>query len=210
MLEVGRRAGFEQGFQQGMERGMAEGRDEGLRRLEEEAEAARQASAGRLARLDQLLAAVAEGIARRLAEAEDDMVALCHEVICRILGEHLSTREGVIACVRRAVEEAGSSGPPGSGRSALELHVHPRDLAAIEGDPAFGDWLQQHASAGGSRWIPDERVELGGCLVRSVEGTLDARLETQLAVLQALLRRGATSRAREAPEAAAASRGGSA
>jgi flagellar assembly protein FliH len=37
------------------------------------------------------------------------------------------------------------------------------------------------------RWVADPEVQLGGCLLRSEEGALDARLEVQLQALGASL-----------------------
>jgi flagellar assembly protein FliH len=190
-LENGYRAGLEQGLQEGREQGLAEGREAGRQVVEREARGAQEATAARLAQLDQLLSALPAEISHRLASAEEDMVALCHAIVCRILGDQLLTREGVAHCVRQAVREAC----PGSGLSApgpgfVAIHVHPRDLESMQGDGQLAAWLRQGAtssSASAVHWVADERVQLGGCLVRSTEGSLDARLETQMAALRDLL-----------------------
>ncbi|MEN9868607.1 MAG: hypothetical protein RL748_4197, partial [Pseudomonadota bacterium] len=57
----------------------------------------------------------------------------------------------------------------------LALHLHPQDLA----------WVAQSMAELGlnpeqTQLRPDASIKLGGCLLESTVGTLDARLETQL------------------------------
>jgi flagellar assembly protein FliH len=200
-VDATQRAAFERGREEGKALGFAEGREAGRQKAEQEVRAARDAAAARIAQLDELLEKVRSELARRLEQAEEDMVTLCHAAICRILGEELVTREGVAQHVRQAIREGGFLGA-GSTLGQLAIHVHPQDLAGLEGDPVLASWLRQHAAAGVVRWVPDERVRMGGCLVRSGEGTIDARLETQLAALQRVL-----SEERPANQAAASGAG---
>lgn len=187
-LEASRRMGFEQGREEGRQAGLAEGRAAARAEVEREAHAAAEAAAARMSQLDRLVASIPAEITRRLEQAEDDMVALCHAVVCRILGDELVTPGGVAEHVRQAIREVGPAAFA-SGRGQLAIHVHPGDLAALEADAVLAAWLRQHASAGAVQWIPDGHVRLGGCLVRSAEGALDARLETQLDALHEILTR---------------------
>jgi flagellar assembly protein FliH len=189
-LQAGFKEGFERGVQEGRQQGLAEGREAGRQAVEREARSSQEAMAGRLAQLDQLLAALPAELGRRLASAEEDMVALCHAAVCRILGEQLVTPDGVVHCVAQAIREAdGGSLLQTSDQRGLAVHVHPVDLESLQVDPRLASWLSGEASTRSApvRWVADERVRLGGCLVRSSEGTLDARLETQLAALRSLL-----------------------
>lgn len=179
------RRAFEQGQEEGRQRGLADGQVAGRQLVEREAHAAQEAVAARIAQLDRLLTSLPAELVRRLEVVEDDMVALCHAAVCRILGEELVTPEGVVHQVRQAIRETGASAL-GRVHGQIAIHVHPRDLATLEADAALAAWLRQHASAGAVHWVADERVKLGGCLVRSAEGSLDARLETQLAALHRL------------------------
>ncbi|MGC7940560.1 FliH/SctL family protein [Pandoraea pneumonica] len=55
--------------------------------------------------------------------------------------------------------------------------MHPDDLG----------WLRETSTAGDPQWVGDDSVMLGGCIVETDAGTLDARLEAQLeAVARAL------------------------
>jgi flagellar assembly protein FliH len=190
-LESGYRSAFEQGLAEGRQQGLTEGREAGRQAVERDSRAGREEMSGRLAQLEKLLAALPAEMERRLASAEDEMVALCHGVVCRLLGDALVTREGVAQRVRQALHEAGGHAGHGRGGARqVAVHLHPRDLAALEQDAALAAWMRQEGSAqGGVRWVADERVGPGGCMVCSAEGNLDARLETQMAALRQLLLR---------------------
>jgi flagellar assembly protein FliH len=187
--EATQRAGFERGREDGRAQGLTEGREAGRQQAERDARAAHDAAEARLGRLDELLQGVSAELARRLEAAEDDMIALCHAAICRILGEEIVARDGAAQLVRQAVREGGFVGAA-SRLGQLAIHVHPTDCAALEGNAMLAAWLHQHSAAGVIRWVPDEQVKLGGCLVRSGEGTVDARLETQMTALQRMLAEG--------------------
>jgi flagellar assembly protein FliH len=162
---------------EGRATGLAEGRQQAQAELErarlEAADAANAAVEQRLSRLDDLLDGLAADLAKRLAEAEDDLVALGHEALCRILGEEAATPAAMRAMVKHLLARHGQ-------RAQLAVHVHPDDL----------DALSQDGGAAGEawRWVGDNSVQLGGVILRSPEGSLDARLETQLSALgEALL-----------------------
>jgi flagellar assembly protein FliH len=133
-----------------------------------------------LQRLLQQLPAAWEGF---LQDAEEDMLSLVFEAVCRITGEQAVSRDGARAMLQRTVQAW-------HGRRPLSVHVHPDDLDALQSDAP----LRQMLSASGFtaerqtlRWVADPEVQLGGCLLRSEEGALDARLEVQLQALGASL-----------------------
>lgn len=198
-LRRGYEAGFARGLEEGRRQGVGEGREAGNRAVEQASRAAAEAAADRLARLDALLSRLPAELARRLEAAEDDMVALCHGALCRILGDEHSRPDAASQMVRQAVREAcRGSALHRDGRAPLAIHVDPRALESLRADERLAAWLDQ---AGGARWIADDRVRAGGCIVTSGEGTLDARLETQMAALrQVMLQgRGASAPAAQPP-----------
>ena len=69
----------------------------------------------------------------------------------------------------------------------LTVRVSPEDLPHIE------NARQKFDAAGRGRFIDfiaDQAVKFGGCIIESDSGTIDARLETQLKILEnALLAR---------------------
>jgi flagellar assembly protein FliH len=153
--------------------GLREGRERAQVELEQaKAQAADQASAAmqpRLDQLDRLLEALAAETARRFADAEDELVALGHEAICCMLGDGAATPAVIRSMVKHLLARHGA-------RTQLAVHVHPDDLNALdqEAGTARDAW----------RWVADNSVQLGGAILRSPEGSLDARLETQLTALR--------------------------
>jgi flagellar assembly protein FliH len=68
----------------------------------------------------------------------------------------------------------------------LAIHIHPGDLEMLRADATLSEWLKRHGS-GPIQWRADETVRLGGCVVHTDRGSLDARLETQLWALHEIL-----------------------
>ncbi|WP_459569034.1 FliH/SctL family protein [Cupriavidus sp. 8B] len=184
-LALGKKEGYKAGLQIGKEDGHKQGLIEGRAAGQLEAQAiARREVGERLDQLDRLLSAIPSEIGARLDRAEGDMAALCFEVVCRMIGEAAVELEGVRCMVRNAVSQTAS-------RRLVAIHVHPRDLEALQGDANLKTWLSGRNEEGRApvQWIADDQVRLGGCIVRAPEGSLDARLETQLAVLHDVVSR---------------------
>ncbi|MDP9992361.1 flagellar assembly protein FliH [Variovorax boronicumulans] len=206
--EEARQRGYEEGFAKGNIEGRARGDEESRqlaaqaaekasRELEDHAERMtrelkQQAQAGYQARvqvLDGLVAALPPKIEARLAAAEDDMLALCFEVVCRTLGNSAAQPEALRAQLARAMDSLRS-------RKLVAIHMHPDDLAMLQ----KGQGLSQALLGGNDvQWVASADVALGGCILQSPEGGLDARFETQLAALrELLLQTRAAARAAEA------------
>lgn len=129
---------------------------------------------------------------RRLAEAEEDVVALTFEVICKVMGEKAATPEGLTGLVKATAKNW-------HGRSALEIHLHPDDWEMLQSH--FSSAEQSATDKLGLdgqelRWVADSTVALGGCMLQSSEGILDARLELQMVQLQSSLLRTRAERKR--------------
>jgi flagellar assembly protein FliH len=162
------------------ERGYAQG-------LQDGATAGRAAFDAEVARLGAIIAAVTAAKAAVLAGAEDAMVDLAFGALCAILGEQAATR----AAVARLVAEHGAAR---ANREQVIVRLHPEDLALLlagGGDDAALFTRTCRA---------DADIVLGGCMVDSGSGTLDARLETQLARLRATLLAVRAERTGEAPQ----------
>jgi flagellar assembly protein FliH len=202
--EEARQRGYEEGFAKGSIEGRARGDEEARQRAAQAAEKAsrefeehaqrltrelkQEALAGYQARvrvLDGLIAALPPGIEARLAAAEDDMLALCFEIVCRVLGESVVRPEALRAQLAKAMQEL-------RGRKLAAIHMHPADLALLQ-EEGRESW-----ASGGVQWIASTDVELGGCILQSPEGGLDARFETQLnALRESLLQTRAAARTSE-------------
>jgi len=152
----------ERGWQQGHEAGLAKAASEHAAQLK-------------------ALAALVRGVRGRLDEGIGELSELgaevVYEAVCKLLGQALASREGVVAAVREVVRRARE-------RSRLTLRVSPSDHAAIR---EHLDTVLEGLDAGQVELVPDERVELGGCLIESPSGSLDGRLEVQLANLRQAL-----------------------
>lgn len=194
----GYRTGFEEGRRNGLEQGMAEGRklglelglEEGRERGEAEglrlSEGARKALDDRIGHMDRLLRQLGEHLQERLHAAEDDMVAVCFTAICRVLGDHALKKDLIAQAVQAAIEQCCGSGRNPRLPSDIAIHVHPDDFKNLREDPGVSSWLRR-SGEGSCKWVPDAGIELGGCIIRSESGGLDARLETQLGALKTLL-----------------------
>jgi flagellar assembly protein FliH len=147
---------------EGREAGMAEAK----RLLEQEREAA-------AARVEAMLTGVAARAHEWMRAAEDELVLLAHEAVCRIVAEAAVRPEAIRLLVRRLLEERG-----GDDCDAMHVHVHPDDFAVVAAAQTPAAW----------RWVSDASVALGGVILRSPRGSFDARLETQFAALADLLR----------------------
>lgn len=170
----GLRAGREEGLAAGYDAGLQEGRAAAQAEIGAAAEAAALQAASALAQRERQLLATASALQERasdlLARAEDEMVVLCYEVICRVLGAAALSREHVQSQVGAALAHW-------RGRRPLTVLLHPDDAALLE-----------LASAGaGVTWQADAQVELGGCILRDAQGALDARLEHVLEEVKAAL-----------------------
>lgn len=147
--------------QRGFEAGREEGEAEGRELLTAQAE-----------RLKTLAAQLVRAKAGAIEDAEDAIIDLAFAALCRILGHAGATREHVQNVVREAAATSHE-------REQLTIRLHPADLDLLrDADGSLDATLRLSA---------DTSIELGGCIVDSANGTLDARLETQLTRLRSTL-----------------------
>jgi flagellar assembly protein FliH len=147
------------GYEEGLARGTAEGRA-----------GADAAVASRLEQLDALARGMDEASASALVRQEDMLVEVVWTAICRIAGELAASREDALAIVRAAAAHVRET-------QGLRIRVHPQDA----------EWLGGQGDAAGWSLQADPSVVLGGCIVESAQGSLDARLELQLERLREAL-----------------------
>jgi flagellar assembly protein FliH len=194
-VQEARAAGYEAGKAQGEKDGYEAGIRQAMERAETERRAALESQqaghrtlADALAKMQHMAETLAKQKSGLLDDAEDDMVALAFEAFCRVLGGTAATREMVKAGIGNALAHW-------RGKATLEIHVHPEDLAWLEEDKE----LSARIAARGNhavRWVADTELAMGGCMLRSSEGALDARLDLQVEALKAsLLQTRATRRA---------------
>lgn len=154
---------------QAREAATAQGYADGMARARAEAD---QQLRGVVQQVQALLRSVGDQQRRLAVEAEDLLVEIAFAALCRVLGKAAPTPEAVRAMVRHSTAEL-------SERDEVQVRLHPDDARL----------LAEHAGSdpAGLRLLADAAVRLGGCMVDTPAGTLDARLETQLAELAQVL-----------------------
>lgn len=111
-------------------------------------------------------------------DTEKDLLRLAVRLAERIVGREIEKDDNtIIEIISTALQNARQ-------QEKLTVRVNPKDLPAIEKE------TENFASGGRIQFIDfvaDPRVESSGCLIESEVGTIDARLETQLRVLERAL-----------------------
>jgi flagellar assembly protein FliH len=182
------RRGYEEGLALGQIEGRRAGNEEGLRSGREQAamdakkwaESAVLAGTATLVEERRRLRDVHEAcqaLAGELsANAEEEMVALCYETICRVVGE-LSVRPEVVSAMLAQVLANAR------GQARVLLRVHPQDAVLLD---ACGVTSQPGQAVS---WRADPSVTIGGCVLEAPGGGLDLRLDTMLENCKAALLR---------------------
>jgi flagellar assembly protein FliH len=164
-IEARRAEIFEQAYHEGYEAGEQAGQQE-----------ARQARDEEIAALLEIAASMRPAFDAFLSDAEDLLVEIAFESVCKILGRALCDRAGVSALVQAVIEQVRE-------REQLIVRLAPADYMLLAGAEAAGS----RNDAWKAELKPDARVTLGGCLIDSPSGTVDGRLETQLQRLREVL-----------------------
>lgn len=131
-----------------------------------------------VAEFEQNLLDVREIRERVWRETEQDLLRLAIRLTEKILGRELKADKKAVAdIVATALQNARQ-------QEKLTIRVNPSDLPTVEKE------IENLARTGRTQFldfIADPRVSEGGCLIESEVGTIDARLETQLRVLERAL-----------------------
>jgi flagellar assembly protein FliH len=136
------------------ERGFAEGYSAGLATAAAELEPARAALA---AAADGVRATLAELTAQAERQAAELALALADKVLAAALEVRPELVGDVVAGALRGVTER-----------ELKIEVHPDDVAFLTD------------AAAGVEIVPERRIARGGCVVRTPDGEIDARISEQL------------------------------
>ncbi len=156
-----------------------------LRQAQAEAERIRLQSAaeGRergMAAVTELLVGARAAASRMRSQSTAELRALAVRIAEKLLGRELTLRpDAVTDLVAEALGAASTA-------HQLTLRCHPDDLAALErGRPRF---VERCARAQAIQFRSDPQVGRGGCIIESDLATIDARLSTQLDVIERALR----------------------
>lgn len=109
--------------------------------------------------------------------AEREVVELVVDVARRVIGESVDRDPSlVVSTVRRALTRAGAL-------NVVRLRLHPDDLGQVR-----AALTEDHGEAPPFELLADGTVTVGGCVVDTEAGRIDARLDVQLEqVAQSLL-----------------------
>ena len=139
-----------------------------------------------IAEWDRALAALAEAQNALEIKYEPQMIRLAVKIAGKILGEELRLRpETIVSIARECLRGVRHE-------HNLTLRVNPQEADDVEHNLA--SLLEVAGSDRRIRVTPDAAVASGGCIVESVVGVIDARLETQLKCLEEILLRVAVRR----------------
>jgi flagellar assembly protein FliH len=139
---------------------------------------AREKVRSALAALENLNESAERSFVSESAQLQDACADVVAEVFFKLAGSALVTRQAIVGVVGEVLKRVREE-------RELRIHVNPADRTVLSTAEAGIE-----ASLPGRRFtlIADGRVEAGGCIVESALGSLDGRLEVQLAELCATLR----------------------
>jgi flagellar biosynthesis/type III secretory pathway protein FliH len=129
--------------------------------------------------LVEAMAALTDAAAQRHKIAQDNEDALAElalRIARKVIGAHLDADPTLIA---RIVEHSIAELEPST---SIIVKVCPADLAAVEANRAALTRLVK--GSGKLEIVGDPTVNVGGCILSSPVGDVDARIETKLSVLE--------------------------
>jgi len=128
----------------------------------------------------EILLAARAAADRMCASAKDDAVLLARKMAEKIVGHAVDLDPSVMADIAEQAVLASRARA-----ASVVLRVHPDDLSAIE--QSRPGWLDREGAPGDVRLVADASVGRYGCVVETAVGRVDARLRTQLDVLERVL-----------------------
>lgn len=169
--------GYESGYQEGFEAGFAQGVEDGNQRacdeMKQAIDSSQQAWHGAL----DVFIACRENLEQ---EAKQDVLRLSLELAERIIYRAIAQDPTIIE------DQLAETLQLLSERTAVVVHVNPRDLATAEA--IMPELIDQLKLGPHVRVVGNGDVSAGGCYVRAGHGDIDARIETQLSrIVETLL-----------------------
>lgn len=171
----------EQAQREGYQRGYEQGYTDGTQHAREHARAQLRDALERLqAQVAEVIHAVQAQYEAYLHHAESQMLELALEVARKIVREELKLHpEHALAIVRDALRRV-------QGFVHLRIRVNPLDLELVRQNRPM--LLQIVDGTDGIEIVEDRRVDQGGCVIETEQGVYDARIRTQLAELERVIR----------------------
>ena len=157
--EEAERRGFASGFERGQEAGT-------------------KALADQVERMLAISATLQKAKSAVLETAQDAIVEIAYTALCRVIGTAVADRATVTSMVNHALGMVNH-------RDEVTVWLHPQDAALVQQTLAHDETSLTCGPATAVRGDPS--LDLGGCIVESATGSLDARLDTQLGRLREAL-----------------------
>jgi type III secretion protein L len=122
--------------------------------------------------------AIKEERARNFANIEQEVLRLAVKIAEKIIGEEIKNNEAtrgeiVLNALRHARQQ-----------EMLTVRVSASDVPLLE---SIREKIDSFGRAKYIDFVADQAVKSGGCIIESASGTIDARLETQLRILEKAL-----------------------
>jgi flagellar assembly protein FliH len=152
--ELIRRQAEERGYKEGFEAGKVEGSEQWTAALQQ---------------LSALSGSAHAALERQITGVEDAIVEIAFSAVCKFIGEAAGTEEGIRNMARQAMQSV-------VGREGVVIRISPRDYEMLRSSGADRPFIE----GANVEIAADNRVAAGGCLIETLGGTLDARLEIQL------------------------------
>lgn len=140
---------------------------------------AEQAYREKLSRLDAMMVAAQEERTDFFDRIEPELVRLSVSIAEKIIGQELAVRPDVVVDIVRAAMRRLRD------REQLRVSVNPTDVEQVRA--ARDDLISAVDGVRKLEITEDRRVSSGGCVIESQNGTLDARIDTQLDEITAAL-----------------------
>ncbi len=141
-----------------------------------------------VAEFTEVIAAAYEMRETALYEVEKDVLKLSVKLAEKIIGREIkSDKQTIAVTVATAMRNVRQ-------QERLIIRVNPKDFPNVE------EYKAQLSHSGRCKFLdfePDPKIPSGGCIIESEVGTVDARLETQLKILERTLLRQAERDAAE-------------
>lgn len=110
--------------------------------------------------------------------AEQDMVTLAFRIARRIIGHAIELEPKIVTNI------VGEALVNARGREQIVVHVHPKDYQQVQ------ESRHEYAQAVDGVAVyfePDDELQRGDCIIETESGRIDARLDTQLEVMEEAL-----------------------
>lgn len=166
--EKGLKRGEIEGFEKGKKDGHAVGYDAGY---EEGKKAAMSAGEDAAEKLIEVITNLQQQWSQAFNNSQSHLVAIAYAAVVKILGKHFTDETLVKDMVAGVLQEY-------SDQQILVIKVSAKDYETIK---------SSDIDLGSISIKSDEKVRLGGCLIETLAGTIDARFDIQLENLKQLL-----------------------